>query len=167
MRWIDCQPDVCQRVYFANHTSHLDTLLVHGVMPRAVRRRLFFGDDPLGVIQSVLKRPIPDPRLKNPDVPELIRASREVLEYPMIDRDPVPSWRDGRVVLLGDAAHPMYPIGSNGASQAILDARVLTACLAAEPEDLAAIPRRLRRQRRSSPVRRRLSSRSFCRDSGS
>jgi 5-methylphenazine-1-carboxylate 1-monooxygenase len=49
--------------------------------------------------------------------------------YPMVDRDPLPCWSHGPVTLLGDAAHPMYPIGSNGASQAILDARVLTGCL--------------------------------------
>lgn len=59
------------------------------------------------------------------NVPEMVLASAEVLEYPMIDRDPIPTWRDGRVVLLGDAAHPMYPTGSNGATQAIVDARVL------------------------------------------
>ena len=47
----------------------------------------------------------------------------------MIDRDPLPRWSHGPITLLGDAAHPMYPIGSNGASQAILDARVLTGCL--------------------------------------
>ena len=63
------------------------------------------------------------------DVPALIRSSREVLEYPMIDRDPIPSWRDGNVALLGDAAHPMYPTGSNGATQAIVDARVLGAAI--------------------------------------
>ncbi|ODT31299.1 MAG: hypothetical protein ABS54_00280, partial [Hyphomicrobium sp. SCN 65-11] len=60
------------------------------------------------------------------DVPGLIRGARACFEYPMVDRDPLPSWDSGRVTLLGDAAHPMYPIGSNGASQAILDARVLT-----------------------------------------
>jgi 2-polyprenyl-6-methoxyphenol hydroxylase-like FAD-dependent oxidoreductase len=48
-----------------------------------------------------------------------------ILECPMVDRDPLPSWGDGRVTLLGDAAHPMYPVGANGASQAILDAHVL------------------------------------------
>ena len=63
------------------------------------------------------------------DVPALIRAAPEVWVYPMIDRDPLPRWSFGPVTLLGDAAHPMYPIGSNGASQAILDARVLTGCL--------------------------------------
>lgn len=60
------------------------------------------------------------------DVPGLIRDAKACFEYPMVDRDPLPGWGSGRVTLLGDAAHPMYPIGSNGASQAILDARVLT-----------------------------------------
>jgi 2-polyprenyl-6-methoxyphenol hydroxylase-like FAD-dependent oxidoreductase len=59
------------------------------------------------------------------DVPALVAAAPVVYEYPMVDRDPLPRWGAGRVTLLGDAAHPMYPIGSNGASQAILDARVL------------------------------------------
>jgi len=63
------------------------------------------------------------------DVPALIRSAEQTWVYPMIDRDPLPVWTHGRVSLLGDAAHPMYPIGSNGASQAILDARVLTGCL--------------------------------------
>jgi 2-polyprenyl-6-methoxyphenol hydroxylase-like FAD-dependent oxidoreductase len=60
------------------------------------------------------------------DVPGLIRGARAVYEFPMVDRDPLPRWTHGRATLLGDAAHPMYPIGSNGASQGILDARVLT-----------------------------------------
>jgi len=55
----------------------------------------------------------------------LIEATPEFWEYPMCDRDPLPRWSQGRVTLLGDAAHPMYPVGSNGASQAILDARCL------------------------------------------
>ena len=59
------------------------------------------------------------------DVPGLIRGAAQVFEYPLVDRDPVARWTFGRVTLLGDAAHPMYPIGSNGASQAILDARTL------------------------------------------
>lgn len=63
------------------------------------------------------------------DVPALIRTAPTVWVYPMVDRDPLPCWSHGPVTLLGDAAHPMYPIGSNGASQAILDARVLTGCL--------------------------------------
>ena len=63
------------------------------------------------------------------DVPAMLRGASEVFEYPMIDRDPVRTWVDGRVALLGDAAHVMYPTGSNGASQAIVDARVLGAAL--------------------------------------
>jgi len=59
------------------------------------------------------------------DIPALITAADRCFEYPMVDRDPLPRWTHGAVTLLGDAAHPMYPIGSNGASQAILDARVL------------------------------------------
>ena len=59
------------------------------------------------------------------DIPKLIREAEGVWEYPMVDRDPLPKWSHGRVTLLGDAAHAMYPIGSNGATQAILDARVL------------------------------------------
>jgi 2-polyprenyl-6-methoxyphenol hydroxylase-like FAD-dependent oxidoreductase len=60
------------------------------------------------------------------DVPGLIRNAEYVFEFPVVDRDPLERWTYGRTTLLGDAAHPMYPIGSNGASQAILDARVLT-----------------------------------------
>ena len=63
------------------------------------------------------------------DVPALLNSTADVWEYPMIDRDPIPSWQDGRVALIGDAAHVMYPTGSNGASQAIIDGRVLGAKL--------------------------------------
>ncbi len=64
------------------------------------------------------------------DVPAVISNARELLEYPMVDRDPLPRWTFGRSTLLGDAAHAMYPNGSNGASQAILDARTLAYSLA-------------------------------------
>jgi 2-polyprenyl-6-methoxyphenol hydroxylase-like FAD-dependent oxidoreductase len=64
------------------------------------------------------------------DARALIESTDEFWEYPMCDRDPLPRWSEGRVTLLGDAAHPMYPIGSNGASQAILDARALADSLA-------------------------------------
>jgi 2-polyprenyl-6-methoxyphenol hydroxylase-like FAD-dependent oxidoreductase len=67
------------------------------------------------------------------DVPALIRAAAVVYQYPMVDRDPLPTWDFGHVTLLGDAAHPMYPVGSNGASQAIIDARVLARELALQP----------------------------------
>ncbi|MCT2536734.1 flavin-dependent oxidoreductase [Aquibacillus koreensis] len=59
------------------------------------------------------------------DVPQVIKSATDIFEFPMVDRDPLPQWTFGRVTLLGDAAHPMYPIGSNGASQAILDADAL------------------------------------------
>ncbi|WP_217998600.1 flavin-dependent oxidoreductase [Novosphingobium naphthalenivorans] len=65
------------------------------------------------------------------DVPAMIRAADTILEYPMVDKDPLPWWSKGTVTLLGDAAHPMYPRGSNGAGQAILDARALADALAA------------------------------------
>jgi 5-methylphenazine-1-carboxylate 1-monooxygenase len=64
------------------------------------------------------------------DITGLVEATPEAFEYPMCDRDPLPRWTFGRVTLLGDAAHPMYPVGSNGASQAILDARTLADALA-------------------------------------
>jgi len=69
------------------------------------------------------------------DVPALITGAPRILEYPMVDRDPLPSWGSagqGRVTLLGDAAHPMYPVGANGGSQAVVDARVLAWSLARE-----------------------------------
>jgi 2-polyprenyl-6-methoxyphenol hydroxylase-like FAD-dependent oxidoreductase len=68
------------------------------------------------------------------DVPAFLRAADVVLEYPMVDKDPLPAWSFGRATLLGDAAHPMYPRGSNGAGQAILDARELATCLAGEKD---------------------------------
>lgn len=70
------------------------------------------------------------PAFKNWDfgwlnVPKIIEEAEAVYEFPMVDRDPLPQWTFGHITLLGDAAHPMYPIGSNGASQAILDADAL------------------------------------------
>ena len=64
------------------------------------------------------------------DVPALMRKAPVFYEYPMCDRDPLERWGEGRVTLLGDAAHPMYPVGSNGAAQAIIDGRVLASALA-------------------------------------
>ena len=79
------------------------------------------------------------------DVPALVRAAPETYLFPMVDRDPVDQWTFGRSTLLGDAAHPMYPIGSNGASQAILDAR--------RPRRVPPAPSR-RHRRGSHPIRR-------------
>ena len=73
------------------------------------------------------------------DVPGLIRNCPHSYEYPLVDRDPIAQWTFGRTTLMGDAAHPMYPIGSNGASQAILDARVLTREILAQGEIPAAL----------------------------
>jgi 2-polyprenyl-6-methoxyphenol hydroxylase-like FAD-dependent oxidoreductase len=60
------------------------------------------------------------------DVPGVIEAAHAIYEFPMVDRDPLPRWSHGRITLLGDAAHPMYPIGSNGASQSIIDGEAIT-----------------------------------------
>lgn len=59
------------------------------------------------------------------DVPALIANAESILEYPMVDKDPIPQWTFGRITLMGDAAHPMYPRGSNGSAQALVDARCL------------------------------------------
>jgi 2-polyprenyl-6-methoxyphenol hydroxylase-like FAD-dependent oxidoreductase len=72
------------------------------------------------------------------DVPAFIRAADSVLEFPMVDQDPLPRWSFGRVTLLGDAAHPMVPRGSNGAGQAILDTRAMTSALLANDDPVAA-----------------------------
>ncbi|WP_020661189.1 flavin-dependent oxidoreductase [Amycolatopsis benzoatilytica] len=92
----------------------------------------------------------------------LVEATEEIFEFPMCDRDPLPAWSHGRVTLLGDAAHPMYPMGSNGAGQAILDATSLAECLvrhsgpvealrAYETERLAATSEIVLRNRRGGP----------------
>src|SRR5262249_19195521 len=73
------------------------------------------------------------------DVPVLIAHAERIYEYPLVDRDPLPRWSHERVTLLGDAAHPMFPIGSNGASQAILDAACLAEQLATQPDTAAAL----------------------------
>jgi 5-methylphenazine-1-carboxylate 1-monooxygenase len=70
------------------------------------------------------------------DVPALLASAPQTFLFPMVDRDPVERWSFGRATLLGDAAHPMYPVGSNGASQAILDARVLASCMRAYDRDV-------------------------------
>ena len=75
------------------------------------------------------------------DVPGLIRGAETVLEFPMVDQDPLPRWTFGRVTLLGDAAHPMVPRGSNGAGQAILDARAMADCLLGSEPVPAALTR--------------------------
>jgi 2-polyprenyl-6-methoxyphenol hydroxylase-like FAD-dependent oxidoreductase len=73
------------------------------------------------------------------DVPAMLKAADTILEFPMIDQDPLPWWTQGRVTLLGDAAHPMVPRGSNGAGQAILDARALADAFVSERDPVRAL----------------------------
>jgi 2-polyprenyl-6-methoxyphenol hydroxylase-like FAD-dependent oxidoreductase len=73
------------------------------------------------------------------DVARLIRTADVILEYPMVDKDPVARWTFGRVTLVGDAAHPMYPRGSNGSAQAVIDARTLADLLAQGGDPKAAL----------------------------
>src|ERR1051325_2780040 len=73
------------------------------------------------------------------DVAALIRDADQILEYPMVDKDPIERWTFGRVTLAGDAAHPMYPRGSNGAAQGAIDARVLAECLLANADPRGAL----------------------------
>ena len=80
------------------------------------------------------------------DVPEVIQSAHAIFEFPMVDRDPLPRWSHGRVSLLGDAAHPMYPIGSNGASQAIIDGEALTQELLVGDDPEVALQRYERRR---------------------
>ncbi len=75
------------------------------------------------------------------DVLAIVRGAEAVFEFPMVDRDPLPRWTHGRVTLAGDAAHPMYPIGSNGATQGIIDARALSFHLATAPDPETALTR--------------------------
>ncbi|MFD9061124.1 FAD-dependent monooxygenase [Kitasatospora purpeofusca] len=75
------------------------------------------------------------------DLPALVENSTGIHEYPMLDRDPLPRWSFGRIALLGDAAHPMYPMGMNGGSQSVVDARVLAWCLAGDSDPAAALQR--------------------------
>ena len=73
------------------------------------------------------------------DVAELIRQADVIFEYPMVDKDPIEHWSFGRVTLAGDAAHPMYPRGSGGSAQGLIDARSLADLLAQQPDPLAAL----------------------------
>jgi 2-polyprenyl-6-methoxyphenol hydroxylase-like FAD-dependent oxidoreductase len=88
------------------------------------------------------------------DVQAIVSGAQEVFEFPMVDRDPLPQWTHGRVTLAGDAAHPMYPIGSNGATQGILDARAVAFYLAtaATPDEALARYEADRREKTSRIV---------------
>lgn len=91
------------------------------------------------VDKSVFARPFDGWKWDWLDVPSLIASGGPAYEYPMCDRDPLARWSHGRVTLLGDAAHPMYPIGSNGAAQAILDTESLANALVAQADVIAAL----------------------------
>jgi hypothetical protein len=93
------------------------------------------------------------------DVPSLIRNADQILEYPMVDKDPVAQWTFGRVTLMGDAAHPMYPRGSNGSAQALIDARTLASELAQAADPVAAL-HAYEAQRREATARVVLTNRS-------
>lgn len=90
---------------------------------------------------DVLRAAFGDWRWPGTDVPAIVGASGDIYEFPMVDRDPLPRWTFGRTTLLGDAAHPMYPIGSNGATQGIIDARVIAFHLATAPDIETALSR--------------------------
>ncbi len=87
------------------------------------------------------------------DVPALIQGAQQVFEYPMVDKDALSHWGEGRVTLMGDAAHPMYPRGSNGSAQALIDARTLADELAATPADPEAALRRYEAARRPATAK--------------
>jgi 2-polyprenyl-6-methoxyphenol hydroxylase-like FAD-dependent oxidoreductase len=118
----------------SNQTSTPGTNLLNWV----VTAKLSDGSEPprhedwsrLGQLHELLPHVEGIYQLSIVDPVEVIRSTEEFYEYPMCDRDPLPRWSFGRVTLLGDAAHPMYPAGSNGASQAILDARCVASLLA-------------------------------------
>jgi 5-methylphenazine-1-carboxylate 1-monooxygenase len=95
------------------------------------------------------------------DLPALFGATEHIFEYPMVDRDPVDRWSFGRVTLLGDAAHPMYPMGSNGAAQAILDAEMLAAALVEADRDVVSALARYEAARLPAAAAVTLSNREF------
>lgn len=90
------------------------------------------------VDKSIFEGPFKSWKCGGLDMKDLIDKTDKVFEFPMSDRDPVEQWSFGRLTLLGDAAHAMYPIGSNGASQAIIDAKVLATHLKVLTEDVSA-----------------------------
>ena len=90
-------------------------------------------------VQDVLEHSRGNLAVTELNLEDLVRKTDGIYEYPMCDRDSLPFWSRGRVTLIGDAAHPMYPVGSNGASQAILDARCLTDRLTETADIVAAL----------------------------
>lgn len=101
---------------------------IRHAQPRAAEEADWTREGDRDFIAAYLRFHMPDI-----DIPVLLKGTQKITQYPMIDRDPLPWWTEGRVTLLGDAAHPMYPIGANGASQAILDGQSLAEALAEHP----------------------------------
>lgn len=89
------------------------------------------------VDKAVFAGPFADWQCGGLKMKELIDSTKSIYEFPMSDRNPIPQWSFGRLTLLGDAAHAMYPIGSNGASQAIIDAECLARHLSTSVQDVA------------------------------
>jgi 2-polyprenyl-6-methoxyphenol hydroxylase-like FAD-dependent oxidoreductase len=133
-------------VYGANTTTKLvvypvspsgtDTVRLNWVAE--VRHPVSFARSAAGTRAALISH-FADWSVPGLDLPRLFSAAPQILELPMTDRDPLSHWGQGPVTLLGDAAHPMYPVGSNGASQAILDARALTTALMTAPGPEAAL----------------------------
>ncbi|MER7502557.1 flavin-dependent oxidoreductase [Nonomuraea pusilla] len=105
-------------------------VLINWVIQRKAPETVPRGDWNRQVALETFFHHVADWRFDWLDVPGLVSAAEAVYEYPMVDRDPLPYWSTDRVTLLGDAAHPMYPAGSNGGTQSIIDARVLAHALA-------------------------------------
>jgi 5-methylphenazine-1-carboxylate 1-monooxygenase len=115
------------------------TQLINWVVDVATPRYLERRDwNRPGKIEDFIER-IGDWRFDWLDIPELCRNADFILEFPMVDQDPLPRWSFDRLTLLGDAAHPMYPRGANGSAQAILDGRTLSDCLARIDDPVAAL----------------------------
>jgi 2-polyprenyl-6-methoxyphenol hydroxylase-like FAD-dependent oxidoreductase len=115
------------------------TQLINWVVDVATPRYLERRDwNRPGRIQDFIDR-IADWQFDWLDVPKLCRSADSILEFPMVDQDPLPRWSFDRLTLLGDAAHPMYPRGANGSAQAILDCRTLSDCLVRIADPVAAL----------------------------
>ena len=104
-----------------------------------------------GKVEDVLKL-FADWKFDWLDVTQLIANAESLLEYPMVDKDPIDQWTFGRVTFLGDAAHPMYPRGSNGSAQALIDARTLADELAKFTDDQDPLPALMRYENVRRPL---------------
>ena len=137
----------------SNRSTRNGKSLVNWIAELRIRRK----DDPdltppktdwtKTVSKDVFALPFESWKCSGLEMKELIAETEKVFEFPMSDRDPVEQWSFGRLTLLGDAAHAMYPIGSNGASQAILDAEFLAKCLTESANGVAAALRRYQEER--------------------